>query len=39
MVITPGLFRRGDKAMAIMAVAEVLILTLAASGLLSVGAH
>ncbi|MBU0681966.1 MAG: hypothetical protein KKD73_11160 [Proteobacteria bacterium] len=36
-VITPGLFRRGDKAMAIMAVAEVLILSLAASGLLAVG--
>lgn len=39
MVIAPGLFRRGDKAMAIMAVAEVLILTLAASGLLAVGGH
>jgi len=39
MVIAPGLFARGDKAMAIMAVAEVLILTLAASGLLVVGSH
>lgn len=39
MVIAPGLFARGDKAMAIMAVAEVLILTLAASGLLAVGSH
>jgi hypothetical protein len=37
MAITPGLFKRGDKAMAIMAVAEVLILALAASGLLAVG--
>ncbi|MDF1578969.1 MAG: hypothetical protein RQ753_04545 [Desulfurivibrionaceae bacterium] len=36
-VITPGLFRRGDKAMGIMAIAEVLILALAASGLLTVG--
>jgi hypothetical protein len=36
-VITPGLFKRGDKAMGIMAVAEVLILALAASGLLAVG--
>jgi hypothetical protein len=35
--IAPGLFRRGDKAMGIMAIAEVLILTLAASGLLAVG--
>ncbi|MCG2823938.1 MAG: hypothetical protein L6364_09700 [Desulfobulbaceae bacterium] len=39
MVITPGLFARKDKAMAFMALAEVVILTLAASGLLSVGAH
>ncbi|MBU4177062.1 MAG: DUF1634 domain-containing protein [Proteobacteria bacterium] len=39
MVITPGLFARKDKAMAFMAMAEVVILTLAASGLLSVGAH
>jgi len=37
--IIPGLFRRKDKAYAIMAIAEVLILTLAASGLLSVGGH
>jgi len=37
LAITPGLFRRGDKAMALMAVAEVVILTLAASGLLTVG--
>ena len=39
MVITPGLFARKDKAMAFMALAEVVILTLAASDLLSVGAH
>ena len=39
MVITPGLFARGDKAMGIMSIAEVLILTLAASGLLAVGSH
>lgn len=39
MVITPGLFARKDKAMAIMAIVEVLILTLAASGLLAVGGH
>ena len=38
-VIVPGLFARKDKAMAIMALAEVFILTLAASGLLAVGAH
>ncbi|MBU0484505.1 MAG: DUF1634 domain-containing protein [Proteobacteria bacterium] len=36
-VIAPGLFKRGDKAMGIMAVAEVVILALAASGLLAVG--
>ena len=35
--IVPGLFKRGDKAYAIMAIAEVAILTLAASGLLAVG--
>ncbi len=35
--IVPGLFRRGDKAYAYMALAEVAILTLAASGLLAVG--
>lgn len=39
MAIVPGLFKRGDKAMALMAVGEVLILTLAASGLLVVGGH
>ena len=39
LVITPGLFARKDTAMAIMALAEAVILTLAASGLLSVGAH
>lgn len=39
LVITPGLFARGDKAMAFMALAEAVILTLAASGLLSVGGH
>jgi len=37
--IVPGLFRRGDKAYAIMAIAEVLILSLAASGFLAVGGH
>lgn len=35
--IAPGLFRRGDKAYAIMAIAEVVILTAAASGILAVG--
>jgi hypothetical protein len=35
--IVPGLFRRGDKAYGIMAIAEALILALAASGLLAVG--
>lgn len=39
MAITPGLFRRGDKAMGIIAVAEALILILAASGLLTVSGH
>lgn len=39
LVITPGLFARKDKAMAIMALAEAIILTLAASGLLAVGGH
>jgi hypothetical protein len=37
IAIVPGLFRRGDKAYAIMAIAEAAILTLAASGLLAVG--
>jgi hypothetical protein len=37
LVIVPGLFRRGDKAYAIMALAEAVILALAASGLLTVG--
>jgi hypothetical protein len=37
LAIVPGLFKRGDKAYAIMAIAEVAILTLAASGLLAVG--
>lgn len=36
-IIVPGLFKRGDKAMGIIAVAEAVILTLAASGLLAVG--
>ncbi|MBU0730306.1 MAG: hypothetical protein KKE17_02975 [Proteobacteria bacterium] len=35
--IVPGLFRRGDTAYAVMAIVEVLILSLAASGLLTVG--
>ena len=37
LAIVPGLFERGDKAYAIMAIAEVVILALAASGLLAVG--
>ncbi len=39
IVITPGLFARKDKAMAFMAMAEAVILTLAASGVLSVSGH
>jgi len=35
--IVPGLFRRGDKAMAIITIMTAVILTLAASGLLAVG--
>ena len=35
--ITPGLIRKKDRAYAIMAIVEVLILTLAASGILAVG--
>jgi hypothetical protein len=37
LAIAPGLFKRGDKAYAIMALAEAAILALAASGLLMVG--
>ena len=37
LAIVPGLFKRGDKAYAIMALAEAIILALAASGLLAVG--
>jgi hypothetical protein len=37
--IIPGLFVRGDKAMGIMAVVEIAILVLAASGILRVGGH
>ncbi len=37
LFIVPGLFKRGDKAYAFMALAEVAILALAASGLLAVG--
>jgi len=37
LAIVPGLFKRGDKAYAIMALAEAIILSLAASGFLSVG--
>ena len=37
LAIVPGLFKRGDKAYAIMAIAEAAILALAASGLLAVG--
>lgn len=35
--VVPGMFRRGDKAYAIMCIVEVVILSLAASGLLAVG--
>lgn len=38
-VIIPGLFARGDMAMAIMAIVEIAILVLAASGILRVGGH
>lgn len=38
-VIIPGLFARGDKAMGIMAIVEIGILVLAASGILKVGGH
>ena len=37
LAIVPGLFKRGDKAYGIMALAEAVILALAASGLLAVG--
>lgn len=37
--IIPTLLKKGDKAYAIMCIAEVLILALAASGLLAVGGH
>lgn len=37
--IIPTLLKKGDKAYAIMCIVEVLILTLAASGLLAVGGH
>lgn len=37
LAIVPGLFNRGDKAMAIMALLEAIILTAAASGILAVG--
>ena len=37
LAIVPGLFRRKDVAYGVMAVLEVLILTLAASGILTVG--
>ena len=36
-VIVPTLLRKGDKAYAVMSILEVLILALAASGLLAVG--
>jgi hypothetical protein len=38
-VIIPGLFARGDMAMGIMAIVEIAILVLAASGILRVGGH
>jgi lipoprotein signal peptidase len=37
LAIVPGLFRRGDTAYAVMAIAEAVILAAAASGLLAVG--
>jgi hypothetical protein len=37
--IIPGLFARGDMAMGIMAIVEIAILVLAASGVLRVGGH
>lgn len=37
LAITPGLFKRGDKAYAVMSIIEALVLALAASGLLAVG--
>lgn len=37
--IIPGLFARGDLAMGIMAIVEIAILVLAASGILKVGGH
>ena len=39
MVILPILFRKKDTAYAIIAIAEVLVLSLAASGILKVGGH
>lgn len=39
MVILPILFRKKDTAYAIIAIAEILVLSLAASGLLKVGGH
>jgi hypothetical protein len=39
MVILPILFRKKDTAYVIIAVAEILVLSLAASGLLKVGGH
>ncbi len=39
LVILPILFRKKDTAYAIIAIAEVLVLSLAASGLLKVGGH
>ena len=37
LAIVPGLFKRGDRAYAVMALVEVIILALAASGLLAAG--
>lgn len=37
IAVAPGMFRRGDKAYGIICILEVLILSLAASGLLTVG--
>lgn len=39
IAIVPGLFRRGDKAMGLMALATAFVLFLAASGLVGGGAH
>ncbi|MFZ5762414.1 MAG: DUF1634 domain-containing protein [Thermodesulfobacteriota bacterium] len=39
VAIVPGLFKRGDKAMGLMALATAIVLFLAASGIMGGGAH